>query len=161
MLGEQEVLQTVTKIVTSEAAMIALGMRLGRYSDCIGTVFLQGELGVGKTTFVRGWLQGKGYVGAVKSPTYSLVVSYPLADGVCYHLDLYRLGSGDEVESLGLRDLLVDSALMFVEWPEQAAGWLPQPDLCIKMRYAAAGGREIILKAGTQIANNLLCDLFI
>ncbi|MEL6722467.1 MAG: tRNA (adenosine(37)-N6)-threonylcarbamoyltransferase complex ATPase subunit type 1 TsaE [Pseudomonadota bacterium] len=161
MIGEQEVLQTVTKIVVSEEAMVALGMRLGRYSDCIGTVFLQGELGVGKTTFVRSWLHGQGYVGAVKSPTYSLMVFYPLAAGVCYHLDLYRLGSGDESESLGLRDLSGKSVLMLIEWPEQAAGWLPQPDLCVQMDYIAAGEREITLQSYTQAGNNLLHGLFI
>jgi tRNA threonylcarbamoyladenosine biosynthesis protein TsaE len=161
MTGEQEVLQKVAKIVASEEAMIALGMKLGRHSGCIGTIFLQGDLGVGKTTFVRGWLRGGGYMGTVKSPTYSLIGYYPLAAGVCYHLDFYRLDSGDESESLGLRDLVVDSALMFIEWPEQAAGWLPRPDLCIRIRYVASGRRETMLRACTQVGNNLLRGLFV
>jgi tRNA threonylcarbamoyladenosine biosynthesis protein TsaE len=162
MTGEQEGLQKVIKVVVSEEAMIVLGMRLGEYSSYIGTVFLQGDLGVGKTTFVRGWLRGKGYAGVVKSPTYSLIVSYPFAAGICYHLDLYRLGSGNESEFLGLRDLLAGSVLTFIEWPEQVVdGWLPQPDLCIQMRYMVSGGRKMIMQAYTQLGNNLLRGLFI
>ncbi|MEM6406540.1 MAG: tRNA (adenosine(37)-N6)-threonylcarbamoyltransferase complex ATPase subunit type 1 TsaE [Pseudomonadota bacterium] len=151
----------MTKTVASEAAMIALGTSLGQYSGCVGTIFLQGEPGTGKTTFVRAWLYGKGYMGFVKSPSYSLMVSYPLAAGLCYHLDLYRLGAGDEAESLGLRDLPNKSTLIFIEWPEQASGWLPQPDLCIQMCYVAAGERKITLQACTQVGNNLLYGLFI
>jgi tRNA threonylcarbamoyladenosine biosynthesis protein TsaE len=162
MIGEQFVLQTVKKVVSSEAAMIKLGMRLGKYAGYSGVVFLQGQLGAGKTTFVRGWLRGRSYHGAVKSPTYSLIMSYPLAIGTCYHLDLYRLGSGDEPEFLGIRDLLVKSALIFIEWPEQAAEWLPKPDLCIQVRYVHSGGREITLRAYTQVGrNNLLRGLYI
>jgi tRNA threonylcarbamoyladenosine biosynthesis protein TsaE len=162
MVVEQFALQVVTEIVASEEAVFALAMRLGQHSGCMGTIFLQGELGVGKTTFVRGWLRGKGYVGAVKSPTYSFAVPYLLADGVCYHLDLYRLGSGDESESLGFRDLLGKSSLMFIEWPEQALGWLPQPDLYIQMCYmTSSGGRKIVLHACTQVGrSDLLCGLF-
>lgn len=151
-------LKTVTQVVASEEDMVGLGMQLGQHSGCVGTIFLQGELGVGKTTFVRGLLQGKGYAGAVKSPTYSLILSYQLPAGVCYHLDLYRLSTTDESEFPGLRDLLTEPALILIEWPERISGGLFQPDVCVQMSYGMHK-REIVLQACTQIGNNFLFGL--
>jgi tRNA threonylcarbamoyladenosine biosynthesis protein TsaE len=122
-------------ILADSAATEALGARLAR-GFTPGIVYLYGELGTGKTTLARGLLRGLGHQGKVRSPTYTLVEPYQLAAGTVYHLDLYRLGSPDELEWLGLRDMLGEQALLLVEWPERGAGVLPAPDLEIHMDYA-------------------------
>ena len=102
-------------------------------------IHLEGDLGAGKTTFVRGYLRGLGHEGPVRSPTYTLIEPYTLPQGSLYHLDLYRLADSEELEYLGLRELLGSQALLFVEWPERGAGWLPPPDLRIEIRHHPQG----------------------
>jgi len=153
----QQVLRRLTQVITSEDDMLALGARLGRHSGRVGTIFLRGDLGAGKTTFVRGLLRGKGYGGTVKSPTYSLAVSYHLDTSVCYHLDLYRLQTGGDSDFPGLRDLLSEPALTLIEWPECVSGWL-LPDVGIQICYGVHV-RHVTLQAHTEIGNNLLCGL--
>lgn len=114
-------------------------------------VFLQGDLGAGKTTFVRGFLRGLGYQGAVRSPTYTLVEPYPLEGITVYHLDLYRLGDPEELEYLGLREMLDCQALLFVEWPERGAGWLPPADVRIKISHRDEG-RELLFSGRSPLA---------
>ncbi len=138
--------------------MIALGMQLGQSPACSGTVFLQGEMGAGKTTLVRGLLRGKGYMGIVKSPTYALMMSYHLTTGLCYHLDLYRLSTRGEAEFPGFRDLFTGPALILIEWPDCVSDWL-LPDLCLQVCYDGADRRRMTLQACTQTGNNLLCGL--
>ena len=84
-----------------------------------GVLYLQGDLGAGKTTCARSLLRALGVVGLVRSPTYTLVETYELAGLTCIHVDLYRLQSLTEVDELGLRDLVGPSCLLLVEWPEQ------------------------------------------
>ncbi|ESQ13687.1 MAG TPA: tRNA (adenosine(37)-N6)-threonylcarbamoyltransferase complex ATPase subunit type 1 TsaE [Chromatiaceae bacterium] len=126
--------------LASEAAQLDCGRTLAeRLRGQSGLVFLRGDLGVGKTTLVRGLLRGLGYPGAVRSPSYTLIEPYEIGGQQIYHLDLYRLGDAEELEYLGLRDLLDGEALLLVEWPERGAGVLPCPDLIIDLEHAPPG----------------------
>ena len=93
------------------------------------TIYLEGDLGAGKTTLVRYFLEAVGYQGNVKSPTYGLMESYALERLQVLHLDLYRLSEPEELEYLGLRDLHDEETLMLVEWPNYGQGFLQAADL--------------------------------
>jgi len=126
----------------SEAAQLDCGRALAeRLRGRTGVVFLRGDLGAGKTTLVRGLLRALGHLGSVRSPTYTLIEPYEVGDQRIHHLDLYRLGDPEELEYLGLRDLLDGEGLVLVEWPERGAGMLPEPELVIEIEHAPPGRR--------------------
>jgi tRNA threonylcarbamoyladenosine biosynthesis protein TsaE len=135
-------MRSFSRYVPDGQAMEALGQRLARSAKRSGVIYLQGDLGTGKTTLVRGLLRGFGYYGKVKSPTYTLVEPYPIDHLTIYHLDLYRLGSPEELEWIGIRDLLAEAALLLIEWPAQGEGMLPPADLVISLTYQGEG-REL------------------
>lgn len=122
-----------------EGATRELGAALARV--CAGglIIYLEGSLGAGKSTLARGLLHGLGHPGAVKSPTYTLIEPYEVAGKRVFHLDLYRLADPEELEYLGMRDLLDPDALVMIEWPEKGAGFLPLPDIEIRLEYVAEG----------------------
>ncbi len=144
--------------LANAAAQVALGQRLGEVIDRKALIFLQGDLGAGKTTLARGLLRGRGYEGNVKSPTYTLIEPYLLPKGVCYHLDLYRLADAEELEYLGLREMLAESAILLIEWPQRAQGWLPEADLTIQIDHAESG-RSVELRVGSPSGQHILNQL--
>jgi tRNA threonylcarbamoyladenosine biosynthesis protein TsaE len=115
-------------------------------------VFLEGDLGAGKTTFCRALIQALGHTGRVKSPTYGLLERYELAELDVLHLDLYRIGDPGELEFLAIEDGFDDKTLLLVEWPERGQGALPEPDLVICLAHAH-DARFVYLKPRTERGN--------
>ncbi|WP_201610554.1 tRNA (adenosine(37)-N6)-threonylcarbamoyltransferase complex ATPase subunit type 1 TsaE [Psychrobacter immobilis] len=107
-----------------------------------GSVWLAGDLGAGKTTLTRYWLQELGHTGAVKSPTYTLVEPYNIEQGdgsikPVYHADLYRLQDPEELSFIGFDEYLDEpNALVIIEWASRADSYLPPPTLFIDMTQA-------------------------
>lgn len=145
-------------LASNETEMVALGERLGqafaRYSGAL-SVHLLGDLGAGKTTLTRGILRAFGHSGAVKSPTYTLVEVYELADRTLYHFDLYRLGDPEELEYMGIRDYFAANTLCLIEWPARGTGVLPAPDLVIDISVAG-DGRQVDVRTESAALAALL-----
>ena len=116
-------------------------------------LYLQGDLGAGKTTCVRSLLRSLGVAGLVRSPTYTLVETYQLAALTCVHVDLYRLQMVAEVEELGLRDLIGPRCLLMVEWAEKGGSALPAADMELILRYAG-DGRQASVRFKTPLGHS-------
>lgn len=99
-------------------------------------VYLHGNLGVGKTTFVQEWLKNAGFHGIINSPTYQLINEYCLDDKKCaIHADLYRLTSDDELLYLDVDEWQSRADWIFIEWPEKGGSFLPSADLHIVLTF--------------------------
>lgn len=168
--------QSITLELIDEAAMLQFGNRIAAaiswalkntfenvHSEKIIVepallITLQGDLGAGKTTLSRGLLIGLGHVGAVKSPTYTLVEPYELEMGQVCHFDFYRLQDPEELEYMGFRDYLVESRLCLVEWPERGAGFLPEADMLIEI-VQLHEGRKLTLSGNSEQARKIISQL--
>ncbi len=135
------------------AAALAKGCMHG------GSIFLNGDLGAGKTTFSRYLLRGFGYQGTVKSPTYTLVESYQLPELTVYHFDLYRLRDPEELEFMGIRDYFAPGFLCLVEWPERGAPLLTSADIDIQLSILSPTSRRITLSANSEHGLAMLVGL--
>lgn len=147
--------------LASEQETEGLGRALAAAVQASGqglVIFLEGDLGMGKTTLSRGVMRGLGHQGAVKSPTYTLVEPYEHLQTPAYHFDLYRLGDPEELEYMGIRDYFSGQTLCLIEWPERGAGLLPEPDL--EVHLAGEGeGRLAVLRAWSGRGQALLDKL--
>ena len=137
------------------AATEALGRALAASLPERAVVYLEGDLGAGKTTLARALLQALGVSGAVRSPTYTLIERYPTRVGEVAHLDLYRIADPEELLYLGLDDLAESARLWLVEWPERGRGALPPADLRLRLSVAE-DGREASLAGGSDTGRRWL-----
>lgn len=130
--------------------MVKFGAYIARKCEPPIIIYLQGTLGMGKTTLVRGFLHAMGYDGFVKSPTFTLVESYPFSDHEVYHFDLYRVAGPEELAYIGLRDYLTDSSICLFEWPEKGEDELPEPDISIHIEQHNSGRRLTVEWRGSM-----------
>ncbi|MBV1876211.1 MAG: tRNA (adenosine(37)-N6)-threonylcarbamoyltransferase complex ATPase subunit type 1 TsaE [Pseudomonadales bacterium] len=153
-------------IAVDEAATLLVAEKTASAIDAVfgrnALVFLDGQLGAGKTTFCRGMMRWYGYLGAVKSPTFTIVEPYELVGGQVYHFDLYRLNDPEELEYLGMDDYLNCEALSLIEWSERGLEFLPPSDLRIHLKPVGTG-RNISLQAdsgrGADVCQRVASDM--
>ena len=124
------------------------------------TVYLQGDLGAGKTTLVRHLLRAMGVTGRIKSPTYAVVEPYELTAGqasqAIWHFDFYRFSDPREWEDAGFRELFASPGLKLCEWPDKAAGSLPIPDLVVHLQVNPDTSRTVQLAANSPLGEGLM-----
>lgn len=155
--------------LADEAATLTFGEQLASAIVPGACVFLEGDLGAGKTTLSRGLLRGLGFEGKVKSPTYTLLESYDInrENGLGFvinHFDLYRFTDDEEWEAAGFREVFDELSVCLIEWAEKAEHCLPKPDLVValKMHQLSAGeamGRLVTVRSNTQLGNTILDSL--
>ena len=149
---------TLELTLQDESQTLALGQRLASLLRGGGVLYLQGDLGAGKTTLSRGIIQALGHSGAVKSPTYTLVEPYELADLKVFHFDLYRLADPEELEFIGIRDYVEPGAVCIVELPDRGADLIPSPDLSLTLEKDGKG-RKITMMGRSPAGQTMLGEL--
>ncbi len=139
--------------IKGEAQSIELGrlmskvcLPLARKNQSSILIYLVGDLGAGKTTFSKGFIEGCGYQDIVRSPTYTLVEPYDFEDFSVYHFDLYRLLDPEELEYMGIRDYFEKTSVCLIEWPEKAEGLLPPADVKMSFTYSQ-NSRDVVLES--------------
>jgi len=132
-----------------------LAQALARSMPEQAVVHLHGQLGAGKSTLARALLRELGVTGPIKSPTYTLIERYPLAQGEAVHLDLYRIAEASELDFLGLDELAAQARLWLVEWPEKGGLGLPKADMSIDLSVEGQG-RRARLRANAETARDWL-----
>jgi tRNA threonylcarbamoyladenosine biosynthesis protein TsaE len=145
---------SIQLFLSGEADTLALGHALAQAIKPGLVVYLRGELGAGKTTLARGLIQGLGFPGRVKSPTFTLVEAYKVSSLYLYHFDFYRFDQPQELADSGLREYFDANAVCLVEWPEKAIG-LPGADVDIELSVTGVG-RTALLSAVTEAGRHCL-----
>ncbi len=123
---------------------------LKRKGEAAFVVFLDGDLGTGKTTLVKEIIFALGVKEKVKSPTFTIIEPYELNNENIYHVDLYRIIDPTELEIIGLREYLNESkAIIFIEWPEKSYGYLKKFDLKISLKHLSENERKCRIELNT------------
>ena len=149
-----------TRLLRDESATQALAAALAAQPAIRHAyIELHGELGAGKTTFVRHLLHALGVAGRIKSPTYAVVEPHELPGLNIWHFDFYRFSDPREWEDAGFRDLFASTGLKLAEWPEKATGLLPLADLALTLQVQPDESRMATLKAQTPTGATLLRSL--
>ncbi len=151
-------MKALTEYLDSAEATQMFGARVAQACPFKTMIYLEGELGAGKTTLVRGLLRQLGFEGPVKSPTYTLIEPYELRHRTVFHLDLYRIADPQELDYLGIRDISREMSLCLVEWPDRGMDYLPDPDLLIRLTYVESG-REISVMAQSSEGEHIVDKL--
>lgn len=120
------------QLMPDEAAVADLAAEFARKLQTPMVIYLEGQLGAGKTTFARAYIHALGFQGYVKSPSYGLLETYQAGGQKVLHLDLYRIEDPEELEYLAIRDLFDRKSVLLVEWPKRGASFLPAPDLLLE-----------------------------
>jgi len=152
-------LHTLEQYLADAAATGRVGAALAPTLSAGMIVTLQGDLGVGKTTLVRGVLRARGQQGPIKSPSYGLVEHYPFSSIYFYHFDFYRFADPSEWDTAGLADCFRDDSICMVEWPERVGSALPLPDLALTLAHHAdptIPGRHLTLRAQSKAGERCL-----
>ncbi len=122
--------------LVSEPALVAKALVLADRLEPGAVVWLEGDLGAGKTTMVKALARGLGVADCVTSPTYALVHRYQGRRGPVFHLDCYRLRQPDEARDLDWEGLTVGDVLL-IEWPDRAGAWAAAPTWRVRLAHAA------------------------
>lgn len=144
--------------LADESATLAFAQRLAGALMPGLVIYLHGDLGAGKTTLVRGVLQGFGYTGRVKSPTYTLLEPYEIKGFALRHFDLYRMNDPQEWDEAGFRDEANGSNILLIEWPAQAGDLLPAADLILQFDILS-NGRALHITAHSTKGEQCLSQL--
>lgn len=158
MIQEVDNSHSLATPALDEDAMTGLAAALAGALQAPLVVYLQGDLGSGKTTFTRAMIQALGFAGRVKSPTYGLLEHYATDRCQVLHLDLYRIEKPREIEFLGIEDLFDEHTILMIEWPERGVDALPDADLVIEFDHQGAR-RKLQLEARTTAARPLLAGI--
>lgn len=133
----------IRRLAHSAEEMERFGAELGRalppLPGRLAILYLEGELGAGKTTLARGLIVGRGYKGLVRSPTFMLLERYALEGLTAIHIDLYRLSEPSDIQAVGFRDFALPEHLWLIEWPERGTGVLPPPDVRVALQVTSEG----------------------
>lgn len=136
------------RLVLNEGELREWGRELGRASSPPLVITLTGDLGSGKTTLAQAICEGYGVDEPVTSPSYALVHRYSALKSAVYHVDLYRLDNPVQLTNIGWDDLMLEHALVIVEWPERAGPRIPSDHLPIDLDYVAGEPDRRLLLAG-------------
>ena len=131
--ASEQPLQTLELYLSDAAATTRAGAAFAATLNGGMIVTLQGDLGTGKTTLVRGVLRARGQKGPIKSPSYGLVEHYPFSSIYFYHIDFYRFADPAEWETAGLAECFRPDAVCLIEWPEHAGAFLPRGDVALSL----------------------------